>query len=420
MKKLSCKHFLLITLLSALLFNSAFFFSDQLGILVIFACVLLWSLFFQQQHIKTYARAGALWGLAVYVPHFAWLYILLKTKSCAPWWLAWSLYGFVVCYATIITVFWFVGTAALLKILPIKKSTIGTGMVVSLMMFIYFFFLNTYCLWFVGKAEGYPFINPLIPLARYTLFFKTFSYICTFITYGVDCKPPEIHDWNMVYLKPVERLTSQHLSKSAHTQHVFHQLSCVAADFPNANIVVAPESFFPYPLKTSDSVISLWGCALPKGVHFLFGGCLQDSKNHFYQAIFHLYNGKIVNYYKKKHCVPFVEKMPAFFEKCTILRTMFLRDSYEMCQATKDVKHDLFTLESLGSVAPLICSELFYCHHLLQACQDQRGAGIFFFVNDSWFVEYFRKIMENLAYIKTAQLQNRVLWVGHFSCKKIL
>ena len=112
--------------------------------------------------------------------------------------------------------------------------------------------------------------------------------------------------------------------------------------------------------------------------------------------------------------------MPALFKKCTILRNMFLKEGYEMCQASRSAKHNKFRLEKVRCVFPLLCSELFFCNHSLQACdRDFRGAKIFFFVNDSWFVGYFKKIMENLAYIKAAQLQNPVLWIGHFSCKKI-
>ena len=418
--KPSITHLLLITLLSALSLSVAFFLPDSLGFLIIVSFVLLFYSFlaFSQKQRLQWVYAGSLWGSVVFGSHFIWLYVLLATKSNASSMLALGLYLFVVVYATATAVVWFFITGYLLQKsnrLFIRCATVG------ITTWLCFLFYDRYSLFFMGKSEGYPFFNPLIPLARYALVMRVFSFLCG-VMYGREVMPPE-RCYNLIYLKPAPEHVRA--DKNAVAQHVYHQLatSISATGTESPVVLVAPESFFSFPLNCSEDVCRLWQCVLPKNFHLLLGSQYLGDQKDVYQAVYHICKKNIVGTHRKKHCVAFVEKMPPFFKKCTILRTLFLHNHKDLTEFQDKDVFKTFRITPDQGVIPLLCSEFFYesnVRDLLNTMQnDDTIRRVFFFVNDSWFVGYFRKIMENLTYVKATQLGVSITWIGHFSCKQI-
>ncbi|MFH1831586.1 MAG: hypothetical protein ABH827_02170 [bacterium] len=324
---------------------------------------------------------------------------------------------------------------------------------ISIITGIYFWFLGNYALFFMGICEGYPCLNPAIPLARYKIFLRLVSCLYGFmpgvshIDYARDLQSPfKLYD--IVYLKPAPALQTQ--NKLALEQYVYHKIvqgstklllaanggkgedgSQIKSGMTRLSkqslvIYVAPESFFPYPLNTNPEILKFWSNALPYSSHLLMGSFYQEENKSLCHCVYHIFHGKIINCYKKKHSVIFVEKMPPFFKKCIILRDMFLKDLSELSVETKCNQKTIFTIGSTQIISQ-ICSDFFLknkVQDLLYNIQcdgsgDYKNVCIFLYVNDSWFVDYFKKIMENLIYLKVAQLRIPIVFINHTKCKEI-
>ncbi len=448
-----------IILLSATLLNVAFFCSHSAGIVIIPALALL-VITLMRAPLKRPVSMALLWGGCVFMPHFLWLYALLNNKSTAGTWCALLLYGVVVVYFVGTFVIWFWFTHKIMVVISAQmvrdtslrsvphherakyleycqseqtlpaypcEQTLSTcpreqtlpaypceqtlparpeephcsfsynrrleGFLIILFilisMFTYYQLIETVSLSpFVGYQEGYPFLNPLIPLAP-------------LFTQVQQPSTQHIH-----YIQPI---------KSTHNpmidgQIIFHHLS--KQTYGDANIIVAPESFFSFPINMYPQNIALWSCVIPPQAYFVFGTQWKEG-NKRYQVICCLHDTKIFFMYRKQHLIAFVECMPPWFKKNSFLRSLFLNNSEECQISSMSLDHIKLNNQT---VSLKLCSEFFF----IKYNSDTNGVTmVFFLINDHWFVDYFRKIIENLACVKSLWLNVPILYVGHSSCKLI-
>ena len=258
--------------------------------------------------------------------------------------------------------------------------------------------------------------------------------------YGANKKPAmhearyELSNYSLVYIQPANK---NHVHANCNTcdpcalgQKIFHTLAqkqaChnYHAQKVDPLLFVSPESSYAYALNRYPEIISLWQSALPDYASFLIGAHYQSADNKRYQAVYWLNKDSMQKIYCKKHCVAFVENMPSFYEKYSILRDMFLRDVVEFCPAQTENTNDLalndFVLSDTLNVLPQVCSE-FFCttrvkRFVLWAKITNANKAIMLFVNDSWFNSYFRNIMKNLVYFKSGLTQLPIIYIGHTSC----
>jgi len=274
---------------------------------------------------------------------------------------------------------------------------------------VYYLFLDFYALFPLGEKAGYPFINPFIALFGYRTFFTLFLALATWF-----------HERPTPWFRPDCHLVHLSLDKKFKTpldigQHVYHLLTNIPYKDKVLTIFVASESSFPYPLEKYPDIKELWSCVLCDRAHLLIGSHFETKSKNLYQAVFWLCKNGIKRYHLKKHCVPFVEKMPLNFKKFSILKNVFLQDAREFSEATQTSTLELFPLSSKLRIVPMLCSEFFFsfsCSDFWKYRSDEAYV-VFFFVNDSWFVDYFKKIMENLTTLKRLLVGLPVVYIGH-------
>ena len=448
--------FLLTTLLSALCVNLSFFYPDHFGLLIIIGLFLLAYLLM----IKVLPQAllcATIWSVCVFPLHFIWLYALLINRSEASMMQALLLYGIIVMYFMGTFVAWFCGTRWVMKgldprireddvdkvmkglkptyakasagrqVQDEKSKSLRSSFVTSflrlftsssrmrgskpfialltsssrmrgskpfsiilslLSMLLYHLFISHISLTLItGYKEGYPFLNPCIPLAKLITKEKII--------------PSSIH-----YLKPIKSYNHP----IADGQKIFHALT--KQNISNKKIIVAPESFFNFPMNRFPSLVALWSCIIPADTFFIFGSQWEED-NHLYQVACCLHKQKFTWVYRKKHLIAFVEQMPPLFSSTSWLRALFLHNVQEFKQAP--IQNPIINVHDQKIMVQL-CSEFFFTK---VKTDTDNLTMIFFLVNDSWFVDYFRKIMENLACIKSVWLNTPVLYVGHNHCKLV-
>lgn len=375
-----------ITLLSAILFNSAFFYPDQLGYVIIPALFFFWRMQLQPQTGNT-----LLWALLVFPTHFIWLYALLRYQSRASIELAIGLYLFVVCYFIVLCAGWFALSSYIIRNNKIEMRRI---FILASISCFYIVITHVSLSPFVGHREGYPFLNPCIPLARTIMYFTN-----TTVTNNPATLP-------LLYLKPMPSSDHPGIDGQRH----FHALC--NQKLTSKKIIIAPESFFPFPINEYPEIVALWSCALPTGSTFIFGSQWQDASKR-YQTACCITNHQLTCLHHKHHLINFVECMPAWYNQIACLQALFLHNAQDLSVSNASLK--VFRHHGTNIMIQ-ICSEFFFTSLNIDSIKPNY---IFLLINDRWFVAYFRKIIENLACIKSVWLNMPVVYVGHSSYKLI-
>jgi apolipoprotein N-acyltransferase len=428
-------------------------------------------------HERAYGLYGLLWGCTIFSMHFVWLLMFFLDKLKFGLCVAVLAYAFAVIYLSVTSAIWFVVTGKIFEsnILAVFCRRTGIRCIAMqlcaflLLCYSYFYLLENYALWFLGRAEGYPFLNPLIPLVNFR-FFANVLILAGRLFSGEPVLAPmspseqALHNIEIIYLKPDMVLHNQNSTDQkkerpnlvSYEYNIYRKL-CDLKLWERCNvpgnrtkqfIILAPESAFPFPLNMHPDVIELWSNVLPDNVHMILG-TQQAFGEKLCQSVVWLNSCRIKKNYVKKHCVPFIERVPHFYKKIEFLRKFFLGDVCQFSRAKKIEQQNYFEFTdkfsqnfchpeldsgSIQSIAqnkiifiPQICSELFFTSsyknfvdianaarwqaHCLKP--SEISAYIIFFVNDSWFTGYFKKIMQGSARLKSLLSGVPLIYVGH-------
>lgn len=410
-----------IMLLSALFLNVAFFFPILCPWGGVLAVGLLWYYLYagQSTPFNRVCVQSFAWGFCFYAPHLVWLLCLFATKSQASVTASMLWYVVMVVYFSIIASAWFGAGSRLAS--ACKRS--GARALSLLLVVVGYFVFNEYFgLFLFGNFEscGYPFANPLIPLARYSWFLALVSFASSCL-YGPTLQRSffQPNDFELVHIKPKKSISFQQQVYAVYQAIGAHRLSGRAKHI----LFIAPESTIPFYINREPWMINMLHCALPANGHLLIGAQFENEEHELHQSIYCLDLRRIKTIYKKTHSVPFVEKMPPFFKKCAILRDIFLKDLRETIEgSSKEKTAPVFEIDSETVIVPRMCSELFFmsrARDFLAYRMMKKKVVLFFFVNDSWFVDYFTKIMENVTCIKAAWFGLPIVYIGHECYQKI-
>ncbi|MBD3273593.1 hypothetical protein GF385_04570 [Candidatus Dependentiae bacterium] len=266
------------------------------------------------------------------------------------------------------------------------------------------FFLNT----------GYPFLNPIIPLARYKLFLIIFSF---FIGQNTKLKESKkFYDKNkIIYLKPVIKSFNNKYNSITTGQLIYHQLSKLKLERETKKIILlAPETYFPFSLNKNKNMVKLWNNVLTNNTHLILGSQREERGNvnkKIFQTVFVLNRGRIIDFYDKTHRVIFAEKIPYVLKNSKWSRSLFLNGKNEYFKGKQKSKK--FKLNNF-IICPKICSEFFY---KIDLHKEINSDCVFLFVNDSWFMPYFRRILQNITKIYSIRLNLPIFYIGHFKLK---
>jgi apolipoprotein N-acyltransferase len=392
-------------LLSATLFSLAFICSNYLGFAVIYSFFLLY--FIQKKSVfkcsifKIFCF-GFLWGLIAFALHFIWLYELLLTKSQAGKFLSATIFIFCVFYFSTFSGLWFCATKLSFLVLRIFCiSFICTTL-------IFFWFLEKYSFFIFGRAEGYPFLNPILPLAKYKVFLLLYSFI-----YFNPSHDPELKETKIFYLKPVSR--AGELSCSTVGQMIYQKLSALdLCKYSSGEtlVVVSPETAFPFALNKHEEMLNFWNNVLPLNSHFLIGS-QREENGKFFQTLYYINSRRIMQFYDKTHTVLFTEKIPKKWKKFKFAEQLFLKEKEEF---HKGKIFKSFKIAKNLTIIPKICSEVFFKPIEIK---DKNNEFIFIFVNDSWFLNYFKQLMENFIRLKQLTLGIPMLYITHLEILKL-
>ena len=415
-------HILLKILLSAILFNLSFFCPDNFGFLSVFSFITVF-LIFKKISLKYCLVAGFLYGIFTFSFHFIWLYELLLNRSNATFFLSTNIYLFIIFYASLISCIWFLITYFLFKFEQYFNLNKIMSFFIKISFFllstyIYFLFIGNYSLWFLERIEGYPFLNPFITFARY----KWFLFFCSLIFFNHmnDFNFFESKDFKVFYLKPVNSFNKK-INPSVVGQEIFYKLTNLNLDeysdkYKNL-IIVAPETTYPFSLNKHTESLSLWGCVLPKNANFLIGSQKEENGN-AWQSVYWIRASRIIQNYDKKHIVPFTEKIPTNWKSFNWANKLFLKNKKEFVNCNNTLNEEIFKIDDFY-IFPKICSEFFMVNDCSNNLFKYDKKVIFLFVNDSWFMEYFKKIMKNFVYLKRTFIGVPILYITHQKCLKM-
>ncbi|MFH1254118.1 MAG: hypothetical protein V1646_01660 [bacterium] len=472
-----------LILLSALLYDAAFFSPEYLGFLVLPSLFLIFFVLKEGLNPK-YMQSGAggvgdkdtpnhpdgqffwyglAWGILVFSVHFIWLLALLLDKVKSGKGFAIFAYAFGMTYFSFTSAIWFVVTGFLIR--KISRYYISQILIFLATCYGYFYLLENYALWWLGRIEGYPFLNPLIPLINFKLFTKALMVTGVLFSRGVGsynrynsgvisnnhaglhaAKLDKPNYCEFIYLKPEIVSVDQNLV--SYEYQIYRKLCDLKLwerrDEHKQFIIFAPESSFPFPLNTHPGAIELWSNVLPDNAHMLIGTQYKFDEK-ICQAVCWLNMRRINNFYVKKHCVPFVEKIPRLYKKLKAIQDVFLTGIFpegvsQFSRAKKLRQQNYFEFIDKSSIdhdkiifIPQICSELFFVSNYklffdiarANSCSSQdnqqvmqfQHAYIIFFVNDSWFLNYFKKIMQDSARLKSVLSGVPLIYIGHKELK---
>lgn len=409
-----------IITLSALLYSCGFFLPLS-AFCIISSPIPLMYAFKKMSTIGHAMRAGILWGSIVFGSVSVWALVILYRHSDANILVSLCLYGLAVIYFSLTVALWFGLTWRWLQwskggllwatlVRWLGAISLGIG---------YFVCVDRWILFPLGKCEGYPFIMPYVPLARY----KVFLLACKLISCWWNGIIPASHDWQnflvFEYIAPV--VNKQHTghadNPSAVGQEIYWKL-CKAKHTIHRGketLFVGAESLYPFVLNKHLEMISLWRSAIDKHEHLLLGGYYEVG-GRLYQTIFQWNDSRIMHFYVKKHCVAFVEKIHAPWRNMIPANNLFLKGRRFFSRGNNRIGEDIFHIPGCADIIPQICSELFMktttreIEDKKQVCQHP---VVIVFVNDSWFISYFKRLMELIAKLKAAWWGVDIVYVGH-------
>lgn len=418
----------LIILLSALLFNAAFFAPEFFGWGALGGIVLvLWFLYHQKDqqkkrqafcrfnHVRYNFYAGLCWGSLVFFTQLYWLLCVITEFSLRSWLFKVLAYTVLCTYFASTCAFWFASMALLGWYIQSYKGKIVAYVLITIG---YFVWLARWGALILANGDGYPLLNPLIPLCSYRLFVRFVCLISSCVIGPNYFDSLSSVDKSFAYLKPLNnRGNSWMKHPSILGQQVYHHL-CDAKNnrlSDNVRIYCAPESFFPYSVNKFDALIDFWATVLSEQEILILGG-QSEFNGKVHQSAFFIHKRRIKKIYVKKHLVPFFEKTPLFWRFLGCKGSILCADVDNFSYHKNRSFDKVFLVDSHLMLLPQLCSEFIWVHKVKcfrRWLTKSNVPVIVWLVNDSWFIPSFRKILQLAGILRAAWIGLPVIYVGH-------
>lgn len=368
---------------------------------------------------------GFLWGVTVFSFHLCWLAYILFFKSLSPCRII--VYLFTVIYYSFIS-----GLFFLIKQKIAHHITVGFAWVVSLLLF--FMYIVMCSLFFLGNFwDGYPFIHPLLPFTSYhnlllpinvvgawgyvfllllgnVLLLKYNRFIFLFIFVILGCA--FLDSGNILDDASISYISARQCQRYKNSSELFYNLSELIdhtfLENQSCNLLVFPESCFPYNLHDWKPYLSAWS-SLNEDCSIIIGGhYCKNNKN--FNTLYHIKNGMIIEMYHKNHLMPFTERIPIFFGSIPFFKDMFVSkrsDTFNYFDLQND---DLFFINN-KKIQVYICSELYFNSKVVNKNCD----ALLVVANDSWFgLPYVRHLAYLLAQLFAFIHKKELIYAAHY------
>ena len=425
-----------IVLATVCTWHIAFYAPLSWGFCMVFAMLGLWLVMLadaayvqKKTMIRAAARDGLLIGAGWYALHFIWLFILLVDKSMASLLCTTLLYCSVVLGFVIPYIAWFMVTTYLCWLgSTLKHYAWSSAGILLISLSFYSWYLERISIWFMGVGEGYPLVVPSIPLAHYRLFQHIVFFWASIWGIGVNHTHNDIDpSQNALLIRYVPPYTQAASTYHADTcvHHVFNALNEDNAYAPSNSdrvdehalkLIFSPESTVPCAINTYPALLNSLSKVVPHDAYYLFGAFRRDKSGDCYQSIYCLHNYALVDVYDKTHCVPFNEWVPDCWKTCGWAQQLFLGDAQAITPGTNRHFEGCFRIHDRLCCIPVVCSEMFFCDAVARRVMQHRHSNpvlVCWFVNDSWFTPYLRRLLVQLGRLRALQLGTRVVYIGH-------
>ncbi|MCF7900037.1 hypothetical protein K9K77_00875 [Candidatus Babeliales bacterium] len=159
----------------------------------------------------------------------------------------------------------------------------------------------------------------------------------------------------------------------------------------DATIFIFPESAFPFVLSDHPYALKMWNENVLEANKILIMGSHTKKPGKLFNSFIVVRQCRIIEYYSKKHLVPFFEHIPWFYQSINSCSSLFLTQK-ERFYSGKSDQTPLY-LDSFSFI-PVICSELFFS--LFTGVSSE--IPLICLMNDSYFKgSGYSKIMLNSA-----------------------
>jgi apolipoprotein N-acyltransferase len=157
----------------------------------------------------------------------------------------------------------------------------------------------------------------------------------------------------------------------------------------DVNVLVWPESAFPFILSRDPQALAQIGGFLPPGTVLVTGAARQedgasaDDAKYFNAVQVVARGGIILDSYDKLHLVPFGEYLPfaTLFERLGLHQFVHVPGGFEPGNF-----RNLLVVPGLPPTVPLVCYEAIFPGEVLQYSEDRTRPGLILNVtNDGWF-----------------------------------
>jgi apolipoprotein N-acyltransferase len=428
--------FFTCTAMSAFLGASAFLVSDIFWWLIFLFLIPLFVRVAQELPADP-GKEGFFWGVIFFMIHSAWLFPLMQYKTGFPA-LGLVLAAFFIGYCALYGALWFVLAAWITRRHNTPAGRTIAWMSIGLMIF---YWLERGAFWITGQWDGYPLVQPLLPLAvkqslllllplvgSYGLLALLFGFagavallivtrrwgygllaVCCLLPFGYSLfwwQPGIMPTWctKIGYICP--QCAANGVQDQA--EAIANALSLYHKAHPAIETVLMPESSLSVALNDYPQFLSLWDTSLLHTAVTIILGAHQHQGNCWYNALYCIQQGNIVVTHIKTHCVPFVEYLPFPWTLFSPLYELFLGGCYSFSHC----RHKRIAIPLLPTinVIPYICSELYFSY---TKPDDDSAAPLLCIVNDSWFVAYVQRLLFLLGRCKAIGWQRDLIYVGH-------
>jgi apolipoprotein N-acyltransferase len=408
-------------LLSSFLFNIAYFWPQYFAfcVLISFYPVYLICKDLKAGYFNIYC-AGFFWGLLAIGGHIFWFLILFLKKSTATPLQSFLIYFAFVFYISLTSGFWFlISNFSIKKVSNKFKNKFLHLLTFFLISFLYFKFLINYASFVLGECVRYPFISPLIPLSSYKWFLKCIFIVSSLINFGQEVQKKtfnldgEGRRVKLLYLKPDRR--KEYLAHPAiAAQRIYQKLAKLKLQrFSKSTdliLIFAPESTFPFALNKHPEAIEMWSNLFSDNVYFLIGSN-RENRGKIFQTIYLVCQGRIMKHYDKQHLIPLTETLPTIWKNFSFTKQLFLCGKNQI--SLPGFQERYFQIRNMR-IYLNVCSD-FFCRQTFKdfKLNENYNNLICCFLNDSWFVNYFKNLMKNYAYYQSVKLNSPILYIAH-------
>lgn len=185
-----------------------------------------------------------------------------------------------------------------------------------------------------------------------------------------------------------DRIFKTYLTLSERPQTDRLKTSAATSNLKGIDLLIWPESAFPFLILEKPAKLSALAALLPKGTHLISGAARADSevntatgKRDVYNSIF-VFNdqAEAVAAYDKTHLVPFGEYLPfqSLLERIGLEQLTRVQGGFSAGRSRQSIQ-----LDTIPGFSPLICYEAIFSEPVVD--QGPRPRWILNVTNDAWF-----------------------------------